>query len=656
MAVEVSAGHRGTPTHVEESLVEKEKERLAENGEMLKRKEKELEAERALIESERNNLESERKKMLEEKVAIELERREMLEMEDRKNEETLKHDEKSQEAMIKNSHEYLCLKKEKTELETKLNEVEKQSFEDKTKLCGRVRQLQKAVADATAAKEKEESRQMSVRRQEKEFRERALEELGSKDLRIEDLEAEVLRLKKVAEEGKATTSNQLKRFPEVGDAEACKDLECLRENDEAKPMTSSISPVKCVLCSKESLFPVSSFIFHIARDHMFDQYRVAGMPSEGEQVARFLKLLEEKAKKKVETKVHLLEKSLLEAQERLDSGRAGISSMESFASINLERVKLQKETKELRTIVKEQKCKIMLLEGEQLALISRKESLEKQFSGESIKIAELEAALQNQDALRGEVEELKKRDAHLGEQLNRKCKEAKDETRRRRAWRDKYEAKKVEVNILKSNSEDLTCDLERLSEVLGQEEDKYVAKKIEANILKAKLEDMTFDLERLSELFDRERRQNKEDLAAVVQKVEGLEERDENLDKVANFVWSEVEDEIYRGDKQGFTDIECKFSVLIDESMLGKNCPVFHHSVESGAGDSEESQMEWECLNQASKRPRLDSTVSSYASEKEERAGDDFPRMAFREVLVVVEANEAVDEIFDLKVASRMKK
>merc|ERR1711962_1470399 len=101
------------------------------------------------------------------------------------------------------------------------------------------------------------------------------------------------------------------------------------------------------------------------------------------------------------------------------------------------------------------------------------------------KIAELEAALQNQDAPRREVEEGKKRNAHLGEQLNRKCKEAKDETRRRRAWRDKYEAKKIE-----------------------------------ANILKAKLEDMTFDLERLSELFDRVRRQNKEDLAAVVQKVE----------------------------------------------------------------------------------------------------------------------------------------
>ena len=90
--------------------------------------------------------------------------------------------------------------------------------------------------------------------------------------------------------------------------------------------------------------------------------------------------------------------------------------------------------------------------------------------------------------------------------------------------------------------------------------------------------------------------------------------------------------------------------------MLRKYCLVSHCSVESGAGESEESQMEKECHNQTSKRPRLDSTVSSYASEKEERAGDDFPPMAFRDVLVVVEANEAVEEIFDLKVASRMKK
>ena len=115
------------------------------------------------------------------------------------------------------------------------------------------------------------------------------------------------------------------------------------------------------------------------------------------------------------------------------------------------------------------------------------------------------------------------------------------------------------------------------------------------------------------------------------------------------------EDEIYRGDKQGFTNIECKIFGMMDESMLRKNCPVFHCSVESEAGDSDESQMEKECHNQASKRPRLDSTVSSYASEKDE-LGDNFPRMAFRDVLVLVEVKDAVEEIFDLKIASRVKK
>ena len=67
--------------------------------------------------------------------------------------------------------------------------------------------------------------------------------------------------------------------------------------------------------------------------------------------------------------------------------------------------------------------------------------------------------------------------------------------------------------------------------------------------------------------------------------------------------------EIYRGDKQGFTDIKCKISGLMDESMLRNNRPVFHGSVESEAGDSEESQMERECHHQTLKRPRLDSTI-----------------------------------------------
>ena len=35
VGTEIDAGHRGTPTHVEESFVEKEKERLAVNEEML---------------------------------------------------------------------------------------------------------------------------------------------------------------------------------------------------------------------------------------------------------------------------------------------------------------------------------------------------------------------------------------------------------------------------------------------------------------------------------------------------------------------------------------------------------------------------------------------------------------------------------------------
>ena len=50
VGTEIDAGHRGTPSQVEESFVEQERQKLAENEKMLKRKEKELDSERALVE------------------------------------------------------------------------------------------------------------------------------------------------------------------------------------------------------------------------------------------------------------------------------------------------------------------------------------------------------------------------------------------------------------------------------------------------------------------------------------------------------------------------------------------------------------------------------------------------------------------------------
>merc|ERR1719341_1999767 len=244
---------------------------------------------------EREEMKEDSRKLAEEKAKVEAERK-VLESDKKKMEEKSKSCEENREGLIKSSLEYLTLEKEKTDLEMKLNEVERRSLEEKTKLCGRIQQLQKALAAATAAREKEESHQLSVRRQEKEVKEGMLDNLNSKEKKIEDLESEVSKLEKRLEEERASTSKcSTGSLEGTSSAGSGLELSSPSKNDQAEPGTSTISKVQCVLCSKNPSFPVSAFVFHIAREHMFDQYRVAGMPSEGEQVARFLKQLEEKA-------------------------------------------------------------------------------------------------------------------------------------------------------------------------------------------------------------------------------------------------------------------------------------------------------------------------------------------------------------------------
>merc|ERR1712133_260727 len=114
--------------------------------------------------------------------------------------------EENRESLVKNSLEYLTQEKEKINLEMKLNEVERRSLEEKTKLCGRIHQLQRALTAATVAREKEESHRLSVRRHEKEFKEGMLDNLNSKERKIEDLESEVSKLEKRLEEERASTS------------------------------------------------------------------------------------------------------------------------------------------------------------------------------------------------------------------------------------------------------------------------------------------------------------------------------------------------------------------------------------------------------------------------------------------------------------------
>ena len=532
---------------------------------------------------EKEKLKEECRQLAEEKAKVEAER-EALESEKKKMEEKSKSCEENREGLIKSSMEYLTQEKEKTDLEMKLNEAERKSLEEKTKLCGRIRKLQQALNGATLAREREESHQLSVRRQEKELKEGMIGNLNSKERKIEDLESEVSKLEKRLEEERASTSKcSTVSLEGTSSAGSGLELSSPSKNDQAGPGTSTISKVQCVLCSKNTSFPVSAFVFHIAREHMFDQYRVAGMPSEGEQVARFLKQLEEKARKEVETKVHHLENSLMEAGEQLSRERAGEGKDEGVA--NFLHNRMRKEVKELEKKVKQQNSQVMSLEGEKLALIVRKESLEKQISREGTMRGELEMEKWKNDALGKEVDSVRKQNEDLCKEVSRKRKEVKEETQRRRGWRDKYESKKNEAETLKRKSQDLNCDLERLSEALVLE-----------------------------------RQDKKEEVAAMMLRVKHLEAaEDELLEMATKFGLAEVEDEIYKdGALESITE-EMDAAPTEGYSDLPN---LASSEVESGTGhpiSSDGSE------NRAAKRrclTKLDDSISSVDSEVRESFGE----------------------------------
>jgi len=60
--------------------------------------------------------------------------------------------------------------------------------------------------------------------------------------------------------------------------------------------------IRCVFCPQDNRVSLTNFLFHIAREHMFDQYKKVNIESDTIQVGMLLKILEDKARKEFSQK------------------------------------------------------------------------------------------------------------------------------------------------------------------------------------------------------------------------------------------------------------------------------------------------------------------------------------------------------------------
>merc|ERR1719410_845117 len=70
--------------------------------------------------------------------------------------------------------------------------------------------------------------------------------------------------------------------------------------------------IHCVFCPNGTLHSVSGYIFHVAREHMFDQYKNQSNVSESIKVGMFFKVLEEKARKELNSEIKTLQNKVEE--------------------------------------------------------------------------------------------------------------------------------------------------------------------------------------------------------------------------------------------------------------------------------------------------------------------------------------------------------
>ena len=228
---------------------------------------------------------------------------------------------------------------------------------------------------------------------------------------------------------------------------------------------ASSSLVQCVLCPQPVNLPVPAFLFHIAREHIGDQYMMNKLRKETNQVRIFLDMLEVKVKTEANEKVRELENTVKELREKVkqlqngkDEGRAAAASVQRA---QVER--LQEEVRVLEESLGEGRDKIEVLVVANRILNSTECCMDK-----SVKAVQTEVSVKEGDT-RKELKKLKDIRYHLEKEIKKSKHEKKDETLLKRKWRNRFDNLTIESKNVKKKSVAIVSDLERFTESLVEE-------------------------------------------------------------------------------------------------------------------------------------------------------------------------------------------
>merc|ERR550519_194449 len=136
--------------------------------------------------------------------------------------------------------------------------------------------------------------------------------------------------------------------------------------------------IGCVFCPGGNVQTISNYLFHVAREHMFDQYKAVDVKEGSAKVGMLLKVLEEKAKREFLNEIGRLNKYI----DSLESSARNVSELKTEDDNDLN---IKQDFKSLLEVESNQKQQIEELRNENNILKVQVEKLKKAEKHEMLK-------------------------------------------------------------------------------------------------------------------------------------------------------------------------------------------------------------------------------------------------------------------------------
>jgi len=475
-------------------------------GHMIELITKNIETVKKAQEEENREIESKKDKLVNEEKRLAIEKRKL-----DKAKEDLK-------TSLDNGMKFLSSEKNKMEMALQRKNQSKAVANDR--MLTRIKALEKAVKEEQDSRTAEEKRHLATELEELETRKEMTIKTLESESKVEELEStlerqttEVYEMKQKLAKKDAENRNLLFEISKV--SKDNEELECKFKSTQDKLDTAlekkkqeqiaqkhtfdaeyavfvkrredfdENEKIRCVFCPQENLQPISNFIFHIAREHMFDQYKNKNIVDESLKVGMFLKVLEEKARKELGLEMKSLNDSLDELKENAFKHEEELE--EKQVLINELEGKTGALERDIETLLESEANNKTQIEH----LVLRNNTLQNQMRqtpvSETIRIENQEMG-KKINVLGREVNDLKERRLTLEREVDGLRQRWKEESSDKLGWKNKYFDLFTENENLKNRMEAQHRNADNVKETLKVE-------LVNANDEKSKLRQKISNLE-----------------------------------------------------------------------------------------------------------------------------------------------------------------